>query len=162
MRTAVLAAFALLLGCSGALNPGAERTLIVRFAQEPSSSDLAALEQVGGRITQVISLAHSAAMRSERSPADYLAVSGVESSDELGSEEDPLVSVFIHVVDGAPTAEDTTFVRAVGAEGGMGILTIIEPPVIAAVMALSRTTSLADRARFTSAEIVPTTITTKQ
>ncbi len=158
MRTAAFAALALLLGCSGTSNPVAERTLIVRFAQGPSSSDFAGLEQVGGRVTQVIPLARSASMRSERSPADYLAVSGVESSNDLGPEEDPLVSVFIHVVDDAPTAEDTTFVRGLGAEGGMSIIHIIQPPVIAAVMLLSRTTSLADRARFTGAEIAPTTI----
>lgn len=162
MRTAVLAVLALLLGCSGTSNPGAERTLIVRFTRSPSPSDVADLEQVGGHVTQVIPLAQSAAMRSERPPADYLAVSGVESSDDLGPEEDPLVSVFIEVVDDAPTAEDTTFVRGLGAEGGMGIITIIQPPVIAAVMPLSRTTSLADRARFTGAEIVPTSINTLQ
>jgi len=125
-------------------------TAIVRFTEVPSDADIAALEAVGGDLQHRIAVARSISMRADaRTARDYAVVPGVLAIGDLGSEEDPDVSVFI-TTDGPPTEADAAFVRSAGARSAH---LVGSEQTISAVMPLSRVADLEARVSFISVEI---------
>jgi len=98
----------------------------------------------------VLRVARAIAARGSPEARQYEALPDVLRSDDLGQEEDPLVSVFIEVVD-APTVEDSVFVAALGAST---VGTAHPENRIAAVLRLSIVDRLGEYPRFTKVEIV--------
>jgi hypothetical protein len=91
-----------------------------------------------------LTLARAITLQTVQAASKYLDVPGVTRSVDLGADENLLRSVFIDV-ETEPTSDDTTFVRSVGAQGEIGVLS---PVTIAAVMPLSVIGELDQNPRF--------------
>ena len=147
LGTALCAAVA---ACAGSTSVGQDRTVLIQFNRAPTSADSSAVRALGARRALVVRVARAIAARGSPEARQYEALPDVLRSDDLGQEEDPLVSVFIEVVD-APTVEDSVFVAALGAST---VGTAHPENRIAAVLRLSIVDRLGEYPRFTKVEIV--------
>jgi hypothetical protein len=111
------AAFA--VGCSGVTDPGPERTLLIELDHPPTSADATELSRRGAEVTLSIDLLHGLLVRSGAEAASFGAIPGVVSVKDLGPDEDPVVSVFIHMMS-PPTEADVAFVARAGGIGVRG------------------------------------------
>ena len=151
LGTALCAAVA---ACAGSTSVGQDRTVLIQFNRAPTSADSSAVRALGARRALVVRVARAIAARGSTEATRYETLPDVIRSDDLGEEDDPLVSVFVHVVD-VPTLEDSAFVAALG---GVGVGTLRPENVLAAVLRLGVVDRLGERARFTNVEIVASSI----
>ena len=125
-------------------------TIVVKFADAPTDSDVAALRAVGGSTHRTIALARAVAMRAAAAlAARYQAVPGVREVGSLGTEDDPEVSVFI-TFGVAPTDDDAAFVRATGARSAH---IVPDERIVSAVIPLSRVQALSVSDRIVGVDI---------
>lgn len=127
------------------------RTVLVRFDGTVTDADLDALREVGGSIQHRLDLARSVSMRTQLEASAYAALARVETSADLGAEEDPLVSVFVQLAE-PPVAADAAFVTSLGATF---VFADDVDQVIAAVMPLGRVEDLGSRSRFIEVSVFP-------
>lgn len=90
-----------------------ERTLLVEFDHTPTTADNQALSDRGAEVTLLVRAVRGLLIRSDVQPGSFEEMAGVTAVKDLGSDDDPVISVFIHTTS-APTEADLEFVRQAG------------------------------------------------
>lgn len=113
-RTLVLLVIGAIVGaaCSDPTDLN-ERTLLVEFDHTPTTADNEALSDRGAEVTLLVRAVRGLLIRGDVQPGSFEEMAGVTAVKDLGSDDDPFVSVFIHTTS-APTEADLEFVRQAG------------------------------------------------
>ena len=107
------------VGCSSVTAVGPERTLLIEFDHLPSSADTKAVSRRGAQVTLLIQVVRGVLVRTPAEAESFKDIGGVVSVKDLGLEEDPVVSVFIHML-ATPTEADVALVTQAGGVGASG------------------------------------------
>lgn len=148
IRTLSVALLGVCIACSAGPEDDSLHTMFLQYSRPPSAQDEAAVRAAGGTEVTTILIARAITLRTASPAIKFVSLPGVVRSVDLGPDEDPVRSVFVAVVS-EPTASDTSFVRAAGAE----LVGIIPPTTIAATMRLSAVPTLGENPRFTEVTI---------
>ena len=141
------------LACGSPMAVGPDMTVLIWYSHVPTSADSSAVVAQGARRAVIVRVISAIAARGPSGPERYSGLPGVLRSQDCGSDEDPLLTVYIDVVD-APTQEDSAFVVSIGAYQVDWALY----GRLAAVMRLSLVDRLGERSRFTRVEVRPATL----
>lgn len=131
-----------------------QRTLLVEFDHMPTIADGQALARQGAQVRALLEAVQGLLVRSSAEPAAFEKVSGVTSVKDLGPDEDPVLSVFIHVMS-APTEADLQVVRDAG---GMGLSVVPARSLILAQMRVTSIDGLVGYDRFKEINVYPNTV----
>lgn len=131
-----------------------ERTLLVEFDHTPTTADNQALSDRGAEVTLLVRAVRGLLIRSDVQPGSFEEMAGVTAVKDLGSDDDPVISVFIHTTS-APTEADLEFVRQAG---GSALSDSSSDLLIKAQMRVSTVDGLLGYDRFTEINVYPNTV----
>lgn len=131
-----------------------ERTLLVEFDHTPTTADNQALSDRGAEVTLLVRAVRGLLIRSDVQPGSFEEMAGVTAVKDLGSDDDPVISVFIHTTS-APTETDLEFVRQAG---GSALSDSSSDLLIKAQMRVSTVDGLLGYDRFTEINVYPNTV----
>jgi len=157
MRLSALCAGALMysaVACSESVGPQASRTALAQFTRAPTASDVAALRDLGANQVELVAGIDALIAHGALDVPACAQLPDVRRCDDLGVDDNPLVSVFITVVD-TPTVVDSLFVVSAG---GQGVGLDLPSSMIAAGIHLNDVGSLAQWERFTHIDVIPITV----
>ncbi len=154
-RTLVLLVIGAMVGaaCSDTTDLD-ERTLLVEFDHTPTTADNQALSNLGAEVALLVRAVRGLLIRSDVQPGSFEEMAGVTAVKDLGSDDDPVVSVFIHTTS-APTEADLEFVRQAG---GSALSDSSSDLLITAQMRVSTVDGLLGYDRFTEINVYPNTV----
>lgn len=131
-----------------------ERTLLVEFDHTPTTADNQALSDRGAEVTLLVRAVRGLLIRGDVQPGSFEEMAGVTAVKDLGSDDDPVISVFIHTTS-APTETDLEFVRQAG---GSALSDSSSDLLIKAQMRVSTVDGLLGYDRFTEINVYPNTV----
>ena len=133
-----------------------ERTLLVEFDHTPTTADNQAVSDRGAEVVLLVRAVQGLLIRSNVQPGSFREMAGVTAVKDLGLDDDPVLSVFIHTTS-APTEADLEFVRQAG---GIQVRDSSSDPfmLITAQMRISTVDGLLGYDRFTEINAYPNTV----